>query len=665
VVQVSRTKERIEGPSADNPGKIRDALRALDALTPDAPFLALGQTVFWDEPMKAGVAEASVAGGSSRRFVAGVHDTDYFAKLASATHSRNGFAATPHNDTTTKGLWSAAGEFSALFGSETIVTRETLVRAGLRVDALNRLRPGFLDDATEAWGWRGIVSLDEHPPVTADVPVAKVFPELEATFRWALELSVACLAEGARDSARAFADELLETLRRRRAEVGSGSLSDLYRAMAPDFYTLCGCKDVEIETTATTELLRFNRSTAELARFELPGLFLRPETREAARAAYDAAIQGTGLYDLERFGTGAIPFDLVIPGKGRGTLRIGTHGIVVMTAEPQFATPLRSVDSIEALAEEIERAFGKGCALVGKAVTLIGMLAREFVFVFHEGASSYVRHSRAFHQGLALAGHELELNPILRIRYDAWSALGSCCKWLRLPEVFRGAFGVEEVCGPSFAARWQSVAQEQEALLEKLGGIRSPIDLIRFLAANVQGSWGELGGEYEALHGRLERLQEDVAGVQARRRELYDQIRELKKRRVETERERGEQFRAEVFGQSASADALARRAGFEDELKRIADELAVAREAMRDALTRQERLVRDPEVLRIHERRRSIEMEAELKRLGLIRQAVVASRGLKRANHRPSAWWFRLVCTDGDWYRATIDSAEAYLEPLI
>ena len=79
----------------------------------------------------------------------------------------------------------------------------------------------------------------------------------------------------------------------------------------------------------------------------------------------------------------------------------------------------------------------------------------------------------------------------------------------------------------------------------------------------------------------------------------------------------------------------------------------------------QKDLVEDESIRKIHERRRSIELEAELKRLRLIRQAIISSKGLTHANLRPSAWWFPLVCPDGLWFRETIDTAECYLEPLV
>src|SRR5579871_6279876 len=130
--------------------------------------------------MKAGLAQA-VRKSGARKFVAGVHDTDYFAK-AHVTGGKRRFQAMPHNDTTTKGLWSAAGEFSALFGSETVVSRELLHQGGLNITKIASQKPDFLDEATEAWGWRGIVSLGDTAPITAQVPLKDLFRELQSTF---------------------------------------------------------------------------------------------------------------------------------------------------------------------------------------------------------------------------------------------------------------------------------------------------------------------------------------------------------------------------------------------------------------------------------------------------------------------------------------------------
>jgi hypothetical protein len=59
-----------------------DAIKELRTRYPDAPFLTLGQTVLWDEPLKAAFCRLLEALAPEALIVAGVHDTDYFAKLS-------------------------------------------------------------------------------------------------------------------------------------------------------------------------------------------------------------------------------------------------------------------------------------------------------------------------------------------------------------------------------------------------------------------------------------------------------------------------------------------------------------------------------------------------------------------------------------------------------
>ncbi|HEY0866901.1 MAG TPA: hypothetical protein VGE01_05975, partial [Fimbriimonas sp.] len=495
---------------------LRSVLEELERIAPGAPLLALGQTVFWDEPMKAGLALSAKRMGFSRRLLAGVHDTDYFAKLPSGRRQPGRYRAFPHNDSSTRGLWSAAGEFSFLFGSETVVSRELLMNAGLRVSRLQKERPNFLDEATEAWGWRGIVSLDEHAPVTAEVPLQHLFRELMDTLDWALDKSTESLAESSREHALAAADELRSAVCEASEEPGL-TVSGFYRKILPFAYSFAASLPVDIDTTATTELLRFNTATCRLPRFEIVGLFVDPGTRRAAKEAYDEAIShSSGLYELSRFGTGAIPFDLYIPGIGRGTIRLGTKGAVVMCHQPQFLTFREPIATIEDFARAVEAKFGTECVLVGKAVSLIGQLSTEHVFVFHEGASSYVKYSRRFHQLLReRVGWQRTLYPILRARYETWDAMSVCCSWLRLPGPLDAAFGTEEMCAPSFAGRWQQVAEEQEGLLRELGALRRPVDLIHFLDKTQGGQWECLASEYTSLRRRLDELDRDLQKVRA------------------------------------------------------------------------------------------------------------------------------------------------------
>ncbi len=657
---------RVEKLEMDGDGtmSVKEALAQLEKLTPDAPFLALGQTIFWDEPMKAGIALASRRIGYGRRFIAGVHDTDYFAKLPSGKRQPGKFKALPHNDTATQGLWSAAGEFSSLFGSETVITRDSLLKAGLKIGKIVQKRPDFLDEATEAWGWKGIVSLDDNPPITAELPLKQVLPTLQETLDWALDSSVACLAGEGKETAERLADEIRTMLcdadEELLEEKPKTTLADLYRRLAPAMYSFAASTTVSIETTATTELLRFNVETASLPRFELLNLFVAEATRKQAEQAYDQAVQGSGLYELKRFGTGAVPFDVILPGIGRGTLRITKRAVIVMTPQPQFITLRKPLQNVQELAAALERKFGPNCVAVGKAVTLIGMLAREFVFVFHEGASAYVQLSRKLHQALKLK----HINPILRVRYSAWDALQVCCSWLTLPEPFQGPFGARELCAPSLAGRWRAVGEEQKALLATLGELRRPVELLQFLEGHLGGSWKSLAEEYKQLHDELETRAADLEAARKRRLKLYEVRRKLKVARLDAERASGDHFKQFVFEKAADGNREKEREKLQARVEAVRHEAQENERAIRGLMHEQREISSSEEILKAHDRRRSIEVESELARLHLIRSAIISSQGLKKAGQRPSAWWLRLVCPDGLWFRQTVDSAECYLEPL-
>ncbi|RYG49571.1 hypothetical protein EON79_00815 [bacterium] len=641
---------------------VLEALAALDETSRGAPLLALGQTVFWDEPMKAGLALQLRRSGSDRRLVAGVHDTDYFAKLSGGRRQRGEFRAVPHNDGSTRGLWSAAAEFSALFGSETVPTRESLVRYGVRLDRLEADRPGYLDEATEAWGWRGIVSLDDAPPITAETPLKRLFPLLHDTLEWAMGRTVDAIEGRAKEDARQAANRLCEIL----CETDAEHLGDLYRRILPDVYSFVAGRPVDLDAATTSELLRFNTETCLQPRFDLFDLFVADATRATAKRAYDEAIvTGSGQYELARFGTGAIPFDLVVPGYGRGTIRIGNRAVVINTPKPLFISLKKPLSGVSELAELIERRFGKEVVVVGKAVSLLGMLAREFVFVFHDGASGYSSVSATFHRKLAEAGLPLKLNPILRVRYSPWDALTVACTWLRLPEPMRRAFGADEICAPSFATRWRDVAAQQATLLSELRRLRRPVELIDFLDSKLGGSWRRQKDEYAHLHESLKDLQGQLEVLTQRRKALYDEAAHLKAARQETERASGEHWRAELFDREPTSAALERRAELQDAVARVVEAQERVRHKRRDLARERRALVESEPVLRVHERRRVIELEAELMRARLVREAIMVSQGLPKAAHRPSAWWFPLVSPDGLWFRETVETAEAWLEPLI
>ncbi|MBS1704849.1 MAG: hypothetical protein JST40_03170 [Armatimonadetes bacterium] len=635
-----------------------EVLRELDRIAPGAPMLALGQTVFWDEPMKAGVVQTLREAGSTRKFYAGVHDTDYFAKLPTEGKA-GGFAAFPHNDTTTQALWSAAGEFAQLFGSETVVTRDRLYQAGVKVGRIAHERPGLLDTATEAWGWRGVVRLGDHTHITADTPIGPVFGSLYNTLTWAVESSLEQIA-GDKEASRRAADELLGHICDQSST--DGSVAAYYRDLIPFLYRFVSGEDVPIETTATTELLRLNSNTHHLRRFDLLRKFVEPETRELSRQAYDNVVRGTEMYTLDRFGSWAVPFDVIVPGHGRGTLRIAPKALVIMTPNPVFVTLKKPVESVEDLAAALERKFGPECSVIGKAITLIGLLAREFVFVFHESASGYVQRTRSLLS--ALYPPEDRFNPILRVKYSPWDALSAVKQWFKLPEPMRGPFGTDDICSGTFSKRWCDVVQSQRRLLSELETLRRPADFIQWLADRYHGTWALLGEEYLELHERFRELQETICRFQSERRDVFAEIRNLRKRRNETYHAMGVHWRAEIFEKEATPEANARRQEYRAELDLISDELSQKIGQWQELLAMQESIVSNAETRGLHERRRHIEFEAELKRVSLVRDAVTTAEGLIHSGYRPSAWWFPLVSPDGSWFQETRRRAEYYLESL-
>lgn len=637
-----------------------EVLQQLQDICPGAPFLALGQTILWDEPMKAGVIDALQQHGFERPFIAGIHDTDYFAKHPGATQQK-GYQALPHNDTTTQALWSAAAEFSALFGSETVIRREWLQEAGIRLSRIARERPGILDRATRAFGWRGIASMDDETRVIAEVPAEPLIPHLRSTLAWAVERSLECLANPKEDCL-AVAAEINELLTD--AKPGE-SLSEYFARILPEIYRFCSSKHVDITATRTTELLRFNTLTCRQDRFEILGQFLDPLTKFESIRAYNETVSQTEMYTLDRFGSWAIPFDLVVPGLGRGTIRIAPKAVVIMTPKPLFITLKKPITSVRDLADAIERKFGSDCVLVGKALTLIGMMSREFVFVFHETASSYVNLSRALHKKMYGEAPEKPFFPILRVRYSTWDQLQGCKTWFKLPEPLRQPFGVDETCAPGFASRWRTVVAGQRELLKELTGLRSPIQFVRWLAEKNYGIWSTQAIEYEELHDQLLELHDAVSAIKQQKRRAVDQIRQLKAERLALERAKGDHFRAKIFEKSPSAADLAERSAFDDQLNRTVSETHLAKVRWNELDRQQRDLVRDPKITRCHDRRRQIELEAEFERLRIARNAITVSKGLPKAAFRPSAWWFRLVCPSGGWYERTTGTAAYYLESLL
>ncbi|MCX7925824.1 MAG: hypothetical protein N2554_08455, partial [Fimbriimonadales bacterium] len=281
--------------------------------------------------------------------------------------------------------------------------------------------------------------------------------------------------------------------------------------------------------------------------------------------------------------------------------------------------------------------WGDSCTLVGKAITLITLLAREFVFVFNERGSPYLVRTAQFHRNLQAAGVPLRVNPLLRLCYPTWDALQAAeCISLRLPEHLASAFGEATLCTDTFARRWHAVVDEQRALLERLASIRSPRALMALLAEREGGEWLARLEEYEALHTQLR------ATVGARAQQLREQTHALHAER--------RTLIAEIQRHPKRFSELAPRLR---ELKSQIKQLNAERVRIADA----------PEIKQQRARIEELECEAERARLRLIRNAFLTAEGLPQTHARPAAWWFLLLSRR--WFEACAEGLTARIESLL
>jgi hypothetical protein len=126
----------------------------------------------------------------------------------------------------------------------------------------------------------------------------------------------------------------------------------------------------------------------------------------------------------------------------------------------------------------------------------------------------------------------------------------------------------------------------------------------------------------------------------------------------------GKHWREKIFDKRPSQADLQRREAFMAELAGVIARIEDCKARWRELFRAQSDLVGADVLAKSRARSSSIAFEAELTRMKLIREAVLATDGLERAGHRPSAWWFPLVSPSGCWRKATMKSAMYYLEPL-
>ena len=449
-----------------------------------------------------------------------------------------------------------------------------------------------------------------------------------------------------------------------RAAHPDNTLSDLYQFVLPKFYEmLLGGRPENVTVDCTANLMRFTPETASRPRFRFVEAFLNPQTRDIAIAAYNDSLEGAEIYTLDKFGAGALPFDLILPEYGRGTLRVTPRVLFVETPQPVAIALKQPIETVAELANVLHHKFGENVTLVGKAVTLVAMLAQEFIFVFSEEGSMYVSRTRKMNNALAKAGVNLEMRPILRMRYNAWDALSVSETSLRPAAHLAATFDRPTLPASEFSQMWRGVVKEQRELCERLATLKKPLDLMAFLREREPGGdWDAQIRAYHDAQNGLITLRADGAALQAQVNAHYAQLKELGARRQSVQTVKGEHHRG-VTEWTPEQEAI--RVDFARQERDIARQQRSLCAEVIALKARRWDIERGAEASEYRRCRSEITDAAESSRMRLIRNALLTTEGLTHTAHRPSAWWFPLTDASGAWFRRLVATTELYTEPLL
>lgn len=658
---------------------------------PGVKLLALGQTALWDEPMKAVLCQFLVDSYPEATMVIGIHDLDYFSKIPSGLLGPSSWAILPHNDFSTKDLWVATGELSRLFGSETIPTRELLTTHGVQLDRIAKDFPGgreaLLDMATEAWGWRGLVHADSSDELARDINLADALPHFFQLLEWGFDGSLDCLSEADQARSQLIAREIITQVRDYADKHPDASITDLLVEFLKKFYGwLLRQTPANLEVTTASSLFAFNKLTAQLPRFHLLTAFLDPRTRDICQEAYNVAVENSDTYTLDRFPQGAVPFDLVIPGRGRGTICVRDSHILVDLPEPITLYFHHLPTTPAELADLFESHLGPDVMLIGKAVTLVLMIASEFVFVLNEQASAYVPRCKRMAGYLRERGLDLSFFPILRIGYQTWDSLSACNSTFRLPEHLAAAFGQTEITAQEFANSWRTTVAAQEEMLERISILTSLDDLLTFLADQQPGVWRARIEQYLAAIASVREIYDRAEPMKQESIRLRDLSHQIKAQVQALEVSKGDHFRQfirplkdklwQLEGEGVTSgpevdEILEKlrvyeqeRSSLEARIEKKREEAAAAHKRSLELKNMVRQLERGEEAQRARDTVKHIEYEAELARLWLVRDALLVSKGLVYTNCRPTAWWFLLVDPELKWFDRVVETAEFRFEEI-
>ncbi|MHB1460119.1 MAG: hypothetical protein ACYC1M_02385 [Armatimonadota bacterium] len=664
----------------------QNTLLKLHQLYPTTPFLALGQTALWDETVKASLCYLIDQLDIKHRFIVAAHDTDYFAKLPGYNGKDDSIISVAHNDGSTRELWSAAGELSALFGSETIPSRDLFAQHHVSLEkasqASGKGHDQFVDEITEAWGWKGLVHTGFKNLLSAEVCTCHGVKALLELYDWAIDLSLPIVGQERAEISSKLRTQLLTAKHETK-----GCLSDLFQRLFVDIMKNLyhGC---ELETSCSMELFKFNSATYHLPRFSPVSLFINPETRMTAETAYHNAVLGSDIYTLDKFGMGAIPFDVASLGMGRGTLMVRQRAIEIEFDEPIIITTAEPVTTLKQLAEILEDRFGPSVALIGKAVSLISMITQEFIPVMNEEGSAYVFRTKMMHDEMNSKGVSIQSHPILRLTYPTWDALQQCGDMmLSLPPHLAQAFGNQHVSCEVFGRTWREVVAQQERMMELVSEHRAPRDAVQWIQDREGGEWSELHLELTQCMHQINALVAQAQQIAEQTQCLFEQVRESQDAAQKLEHAKSEHYREFVkplreklyeLRQQGLSETDSHYMATQQELipheqarlefdSQISVLKTTAKEAKQQAAELKPlrmQMEKGPENKALRQKLAQYEAKIELRRSEILRDAYLVSHGLTHTQHRPTGWWIPLVDPSGRWFTAIAEGTSAYLQDM-
>lgn len=601
---------------------IENIINEIKERYPKVPFLALGQTVLWDEPTKIALRYWLDKLYPESILIFGVHDTDYFAKSPFSSE-KDSYILVSHNDNSTRNLWASTLEISRPFGSENHPTINFFKKCNVPIEKITpdgRINE-FLDDITSCWGWMAVVKSGTRSIVACDVRLKDILEKMLELIVWGT-----CGARdilGEKEYIKDFCDEIKGFIQEYADKNSSATVTELFKELHRWFWKkLLGYIPENTLLTSSTELFRFNTETYHLPRFSILEGFINPSTSNLYREIYNRAIEDSGIYTLDKFEYGAIPFDLVIPGRERGTICIQPKTLLIQGEETIRVRLEKPISSLRDLAEVVEDNFGKNSAIVGKAVTLLSMIRSEFILVFNEKGSMYYDLTFKMEKLLEEEGISMTLYPILRLRYKTWDLIDRIDEDIVLPEYMRIAFKTDRIKTKEFSLRWREVADEQCSFIYKVASMKKPREIMNLLKEITGNYWEERLSLYNSLKREIIEKRKPIE-------KRWEKVRELKSRLKEI------------------TEPFERRVLLE-ELRRLRDETW--------------KMEKSEEIKNLRKRIRDIELEVERAKAEILRFSYLVKENLPYTNYRPSAWWFIAMDPKREWFRAVLENLEAYTE---